>query len=142
MVRYSAMHSEYYGLLFGRKIRPADRSFHALNAHMGPVNHLRHDDQRVSRRSPTATLTPWDSNGRKGASSRRERNSLALWPSLTGDRRLDAGPGAESRISDGYAGLAGVIRPTSHYPLHTDEAAVWANRGNNSLHQSGLYVCS
>ena len=51
MLRYGAMHAEYYGLLFGRKIRPAHGALHALNAHMGPVNHLRHDDRMVSRRS-------------------------------------------------------------------------------------------
>ena len=62
MLRYGAVHPEYYGLLFGGKIRPADRSFHALNTYTGPVNNIRHDDERVSRRSPTAAFTPWDNS--------------------------------------------------------------------------------
>ena len=43
MLRYGAMHSEYYGLLFGRKIRSAHGALHALNAHMGPTNNVRHN---------------------------------------------------------------------------------------------------
>jgi len=51
MLRYGDVHSEYDGLLFGRKISPAHGALHALDAHMGPVNHLRHNDRMVSRRS-------------------------------------------------------------------------------------------
>ena len=56
MLRYGAMHAEYYGLLFGRKIRPAHGALHVLDAHMGPVNHLRHDDRIVSRRSENGDI--------------------------------------------------------------------------------------
>jgi hypothetical protein len=49
--RYGAMHAEYYRPLFGRKIRPAYGALYALNAHIGPVNHLRHNDRIVSRKS-------------------------------------------------------------------------------------------
>ena len=52
VLRHGAMHSEYYGLLFGRKISPAHGALHSFNAHIGPVNHLRHNDQMVSRKSP------------------------------------------------------------------------------------------
>ena len=51
MLRYGAMHSEYYGPLFGRKISPAHGALHPLNTHFGPVNHLRHNDRMVSRKS-------------------------------------------------------------------------------------------
>ena len=49
MLGYRAMHSEYYRLLFGRKVGSADRPFYALNAHMGAVNYLRHNVRMVSR---------------------------------------------------------------------------------------------
>ncbi len=59
MLRYSAMHSEYYGLLFGRKISSTDGALHALNAHIGPVNHVRHHEgwyhgEWLSRRRESA----------------------------------------------------------------------------------------
>jgi hypothetical protein len=54
MFRYGAMHPEYYRPLFGRKIRPSDGALHALNAHIGPVNHLRHNNRMVSRKSAGA----------------------------------------------------------------------------------------
>ena len=52
MLRYGAMHSEYYGPLFGWKVRPAHRALNALYAHIGTVNHLRHNDRMVSRKNP------------------------------------------------------------------------------------------
>lgn len=63
MLRHGAMYSEYYGYLFGRKIRPAQRALYALNAHMGPVNHLRHDDRMVSRKSALRKATRLESGG-------------------------------------------------------------------------------
>ena len=51
MLRYGAMHSEYYGPLFGWKVRPAHRALNALYAHIGTVNHLRHNDRMVSRKN-------------------------------------------------------------------------------------------
>jgi hypothetical protein len=54
MLCYGPVHSENYRLRFGREIRPAKGPLHSLNAHNGPVNHFRHDDRSVSRRSHSA----------------------------------------------------------------------------------------
>ena len=43
VLRHGAMYSEYYWCWFRRKIRPAHRALHALNAHMRPINNVRHD---------------------------------------------------------------------------------------------------
>ena len=48
MFRNRAVHSEDYGLLFGRQIRPADGTLDALDPHVRAVDHfrrrgLRHD---------------------------------------------------------------------------------------------------
>jgi hypothetical protein len=63
MLRYRAMHSEYYGLLFGRKISSADGALHAFDAHIGPVNNVRHLRDRITEsayldagRAPRANL--------------------------------------------------------------------------------------
>jgi len=50
VLRHGAMHSKYYRLLFGRKIRSTYRALHALNAYMRSVNHVGHDCRIVSRK--------------------------------------------------------------------------------------------
>ena len=56
MFRYGAMHAEYYRHLFCRTIRPAHGALHALNAHIGPVNHLRIMTGWYHGKAPTETL--------------------------------------------------------------------------------------
>ena len=51
VLRHRAMHAEYYGLGFRRKIRSAHRTLNALNAHVRTVNHLGHNDRMLARKA-------------------------------------------------------------------------------------------
>jgi len=60
VLSHRAMHAEYYGLGFRRKIRSAHGALNALNAHVRTINHLGHNDRMVARKGASATgLLTW-----------------------------------------------------------------------------------
>jgi hypothetical protein len=49
VLRYGAMHPEYYRLMFCRKIRSAHGALYTLNAHMGPINYVGHNLDDITK---------------------------------------------------------------------------------------------
>jgi hypothetical protein len=88
--RHGAVHSEYYRILLRRKIRSAYRALHALNTHMGPVNHVRHDSDGITKKATIGAMVSKDrrragADGRARSQGRHPKKKLHFGASKVGD---------------------------------------------------------
>lgn len=80
VLRHRAVYSEYDRLLFRWKVRSSHRALHALDAHMGPVNHIGHYGRIVSqsRRLVSGTLSSNIGSEQDAPTGRKRRVQMAF----------------------------------------------------------------